>query len=89
MNDNMVKKELAIAAVLIGFGVIVLPAAIYWVGEQIIGEYAPGAGMLALAESIWSDLLQLQPAAWTLVLAPYLIVQIFRLTRFAWRRAPL
>jgi hypothetical protein len=89
MNRTDIKKELVIAAVLIGFGVLVLPVAIYWVGQQLIGEYAPNAGLLALAESIWWDLLQLRLPAWTLVLAPYLVVQLARFTRFAWRQAPL
>ena len=85
MNSSPLQKELIIAATLLAFGVLVLPAAIYWVGQQLIGEYAPDAGVLDLAETIWSDLLDLDPAAWTLVLAPYLIVQLVRLTRFAWR----
>jgi uncharacterized membrane protein HdeD (DUF308 family) len=83
------KKELTIAALLLGFGFLVLPIAIYWVGQQVIGEYAPDAGVLDLAEAIWSDLLQLRPSAWTLVLAPYLMVQLVRLAWFTLRRAPL
>ena len=83
------KKELTIAAVLLGFGVLVLPPAVYWVGQQLIGEYAPDAGVLDLAESVWWDLLQLRIGAWTLVASPYVIVQLARLTRYAWRQAPL
>ena len=38
-----------------------LPFAIYWVGTQLLGEYAPDASALALAEQIWLDLLSLDP----------------------------
>lgn len=85
MERSRLQKELIIAATLLAFGLSALPAAVYWVGRQLIGEYVPGAGLLDLAEDIWSDLLNLDSAAWTLVLAPYLIVQLVRLTRFAWR----
>jgi hypothetical protein len=89
MTQTELKKELTIAAVLLGFGLIAVPFAIYWVGQQLIGEYTPDGGLLDLAESIWWDLLQLRVSAWTLVLSPYLIVQLGRLTRFAWRRPAL
>ena len=88
MRTNL-QKELVIAGVLIGFAVLVLPLGVFWVGQGLIGQYAPGAGMLDLAESIWWELMQLRIGAWILVLSPYLIVQIARLTRFAWRQAPL
>jgi hypothetical protein len=89
MNREKLNKEIVLAALLIGFGLVLLPAAIYWVGQQLIGEYAPGEGVLDLAENIWSDLLQLRLAAWLLVLSPYVVVQLVRLVRRAWRSAPL
>jgi hypothetical protein len=57
---------------------------IYWVGRQVAGDYA-GGGLLALADQIWSDLLQREPAAWVLVLSPYLLLQLARLIRRTWR----
>lgn len=81
------RRELIIAATLFAFGVFVLPLAIYWVGQNIMGEYAADTGVLGLAEHIWTDLLTLSPAAWLLVLSPYVVVQLGRAIR-TWWRAP-
>jgi hypothetical protein len=40
-----------------------------------------------LAESVWLDLLSFRPAAWILVLSPYLTIQLVRGVRRIWRRA--
>lgn len=82
------QRETAIAAGLLGFGLLALPFTIYLVGQRLLGEYAEGAGALALAESIWLDLLALRLPAWLLVLSPYLIVQLARVVRRIWRRRP-
>lgn len=84
-GKNAWQRELSIAAGLLAFGLIVLPFAIYFVGRRLLGDYA-GAGALGLAESLWLDLLALQPLTWLLVLTPYVIVQLARLVRRAWRR---
>jgi hypothetical protein len=79
------KRELLIASITVAIGFLALPVAVYWVGQKTIGEYAPDAGALVLAEAIWSDVLSLDPAAWLLVLSPYVIVQLARLARLIWR----
>ena len=75
------RRELTIAAAAFAVGFFVLPLAIYWLGQRMLGNYAPGAGVLDLADQIWSDFLQLAPAAWLLVLSPYLLLQLARLLR--------
>jgi len=80
------QREVAIAAGLLAFGLLALPFAIYFVGRQLLGEYGDGAGALDLVENIWSDLLSLRIPAWILVLCPYLIIQLARGVRRAWRR---
>jgi hypothetical protein len=82
------KQELILAAALIGFGLLLLPAAVYWVGREVVGEYAAPDGLWGLTWQIWSDFLVLDPGAWVLVLSPYLIVQCLRVTRRAWRPGP-
>lgn len=79
------QREVGIAAGLLAFGLLVLPFAIYFVGQQAFGEFA-GSGALALAESIWLDLASLYPLTWLLVLSPYLLVQLARAVRRIWRR---
>jgi hypothetical protein len=80
------QREAALAAGLLAFGAFALPFAIYLVGQQLLGDYAEGAGPLALAENIWLDLLALRLPAWILVLSPYVIVQLARAVRRTWRR---
>jgi len=89
MQTEPWKRELVIAAVLFGVGFFALPWAIYWVGQRLIGDYAPDAGMLTLTEQIWSDLLRLEPMAWILVLSPYAVLQLARLVRRTWRPRPV
>jgi hypothetical protein len=80
------RREVAIAAGLLAFGLLVLPFAVYVVGQQLLGDYGDGLGSLALAESIWLDLLSLRLPAWILVLSPYLTIQLARGVRRIWRR---
>lgn len=79
------KREVTIGVLMLAFGLFVLPVAIYAVGRQLIGDYSADSGVLSLAEQIWIDLLSLRPAAWILVLAPYVTVQLARGVRRVWR----
>ena len=83
MKSRTIKREIALAAALFAAGLLVLPPAIYWVGRQVAGDYA--GGPLALADQIWADFVQLDPAAWLLVLSPYLLLQLVRLIGRTWR----
>jgi hypothetical protein len=80
------QREVAIAAGLLAFGLFALPFAVYVVGQRVLGEYGEGLGPLALAESIWLDLLSFRLPAWCLVLSPYLAIQLARGVRRIWRR---
>jgi hypothetical protein len=91
-NDTSVitprwQREATIAAAALGFGLLALPFAVYIVGQQLLGRYGTDAdaGPMALAETIWLDLLSLRPAAWILVLSPYVTVQLLRWVRRIWR----
>jgi hypothetical protein len=79
------RREVTIAAATLGFGLLVLPFAIFFVGQSVIGDYAPDAGAMTLAENIWCDLFTLQLPAWVLVLSPYVTVQLLRGVRRIWR----
>ena len=85
MSASRWKRELAIAAGFLGCGLLLLPPAVYWVGQELVGDYAADGGMGALADQFWSDLLRFEPAAWLLVLSPYVVLQLIRLIGRAWR----
>jgi hypothetical protein len=78
------KRELTIAAALLAAGLFVLPIGVYLVGQRLFGEYVAGGDVLTLAEKIWGDFLILRPAAWVLVLSPYLTVLLLRAIRRLW-----
>ncbi len=85
IHNDALRRELIVGATLFAVGFFILPPAIYWVGQEVFGDYAPNAGIWALTESIWSDLLSFRPAAWLLVLSPYGVIQLLRLGRRCWR----
>lgn len=81
-----IKRELVLAGSLLGLGFFVLPGAVYLVGQTVVGEYPADGGVLALAVNIWADMARGNPLALVLVLSPYGIVQLLRLSRRLWRR---
>jgi len=79
------KKEGILAVIWLGFGLLILPAAIYFVGQQIVGEYEAEGGLRHLTTAIWSGLLRGQVGSWILVLSPYLVIQLMRVVGLIWR----
>ena len=79
------RRELILAAALIGAGFLPLPLLVYWVGQKVVGEYESEAGIVGLVEQIWADFFTLKPGAWLLVLSPYLTVLLLRIA-FGTRR---
>lgn len=80
------RRELVLAVSLIGIGLLPLPMAVYWVGQQVVGDYESSAGLVGLIGQIWSDLFRLYPGAWVLVLSPYLTVLLLRIALGTRRR---
>lgn len=61
------------------FGLLVLPIAIYLVGDSVFGDYG-GAGFGAFYGEIHRHIRDGDPVVWFLVLSPYLLWQSVRLT---------
>lgn len=74
-----VTKESALLVVLLLTGLILLPIAIYFVGNAVFGEYA-GDGFRDFYGTLQAQLRRGAPVVWLLVLAPYLIWQLLRFT---------
>lgn len=87
MKTSAWKFELVLAATLFFAGVVLLPVAVYWVGQLVIGGYEDDAGLAGLLGAIWSELGDGRVAAWLLVSSPYVVVQLVRLARVLMRRS--
>lgn len=78
MALSSLRFELILAITLLAFGMLVLPMAVYWVGQLAIGGYESDAGMDGLIAALWGDLGRGGLAAWLLVLSPYAVIQLLR-----------
>ena len=77
-------KETVLFLWLLAFGLRVQPALIYLVGDAIFGEYG-GSGFGAFYAALHDNLFSGNIAAWFVVLSPYLVWQLLRLTVAAFR----
>lgn len=90
MNDkpsslkNTVRKEIALLTGLLFFGLVIMPVAIYWLGQGIFGDYG-GQGYGDFFGTLSGKIRSGDAVAWFLVLSPYLVWQCLRLMALAWR----
>lgn len=80
-----VTRESVLFLILFLLGLFLLPVIIYTVGTSIFGEYA-GDGFWAFFGLLQGELWNGEAVVWFLVLSPYLIWQLFRLTMRAFRK---
>jgi len=84
MKDTFAREAAWLAGLLFA-GLVILPLSIFVVGKAVFGEY--GAGTLG---DFYMDLLGKfkggEPAVWFLLLSPYLLWQLCRVTVWAFRR---
>jgi len=84
---TLVRRELILAGLLVPVGLFVLPVAIYFTGQTLLGSYSEdGQGLARLYGDIFSDLGRGFLPAWILVLSPWLGIQILRLVIWPLRR---
>ena len=79
MKGSVWRREAMIAALLLGFGVVILPSLVYLVGIVIVEPYEGENGLATLYGSILSGLVKPELPAWLLVLGPYVVIQLVRL----------
>lgn len=78
--------EIALLLVLLFVGLALLPLLIYMIGSSLFGSYGV-AGFSGFYATIHSEMRNGEAAVWLLVLSPYLVWQIFRLTSRGFRWA--
>ena len=76
---HWLRREALVFAALGGFGLLILPALIYLVGQELLGDYRPGATVGTFYADLYSQLGAFSPWAWALVLGPWLAIQLLRL----------
>ncbi|MGH8193338.1 MAG: hypothetical protein ACREQ8_02905 [Woeseiaceae bacterium] len=67
-------------------GLVILPLCIYGVGEAVFGEYGNG-GFASFYRQLHARFRDGEPVVWFLLLSPYLLWQLVRLTAWAFRRS--
>lgn len=82
---RVLQKEAALFLGLFFVGIVLLPIAIYLVGQTVFGEYG-GHGFADFFASLHYELRAGQKVTWYLVLSPYLCWQLLRLTIHVFRR---
>ncbi len=78
-------RESILFLILFLFGLFLLPVIIYSVGTSIFGEYA-GDGFWDFFRLLQSELWTGELVVWFLVLSPYIIWQLLRLTVRVFRK---
>lgn len=71
------RRELGFFALLLGFGLLMMPFLIYLAGVLTLGPYE--GGLLAFLGSLMSAVFTAKPSAWLLVIGPYLLFTAVRL----------
>lgn len=83
---KIIVREAALLLGLLFVGLVVLPVAIYFVGQLVFGEYG-GSGYVHFFSELSGKVRAGDRAAWFLVLSPYLGWQALRLIGLGWRVA--
>ena len=84
MKRTSLREAIVFGACLL-FGFIVLPAAVFFVGQSVFGAYG-GDGYGEFFTTLARKVLAFDGASWFLILSPYLALQTVRLVVFGWRK---
>ena len=82
--SRILKKEFALLVGFLFLGLVVMPIAIFAVGQYIFGEYG-GQGYGQFFNDLSGRIRSGDRVAWFLVLSPYLGWQTLRLIALGWR----
>jgi len=78
-------REASILGGCLVFGFLVLPALVFFVGQNVFGGYG-GDGYGGFFSALASRVFTFNGSAWFLILSPYLALQIVRLVITGWRK---
>ena len=81
-----ITAELGLFLGLLFFGFVLMPIAIWFIGQAIFGAYG-GEGYGDFFGTLSAKIRAGDMAAWFLVLSPWIAIMLLRLTARAWRAA--
>lgn len=81
-----ITRETALFVGLFFAGFVLLPIAIWLVGDALFGDYG-GGGYTGFFSQLSAKIREGDTVAWFLVLSPYLGVSLLRLMAWGWRLA--
>ncbi len=81
-----ITREVGLLLGLLLVGLVLLPIAVYVVGQAIFGDYG-GDSYGHFYSELNGRIRDADPAAWFLVLSPYLGLQTLRLIALGWKAA--
>lgn len=77
-QGQRLRFELIFASLWLAFGLFVLPALIFWVGDALLGGYGENAGLSTFYVDFFGDLADASGRAWVLALGPLLLIYLLR-----------
>lgn len=80
-------REVLLDTGLVLVGLLLLPIAVYFVGQVVFGTYE-GEGYAGFFSAVANRLRGGEAAAWFLVLSPLILVSILRGAWWGWRAVP-
>lgn len=82
---DRILREVALNGGLVLAGLVLLPIAIFFVGRLVFGDYG-GGGFAVFYAGLQADFRDGEPAALFLLLSPFLVWSLARLTIWLFRR---
>ena len=77
-RSHRLRFELIFASLWLAFGLFLLPALIFWVGNALLGAYGENAGLSRFYIDFYGDLADASGRAWTIALGPLLLIYLLR-----------
>lgn len=82
---RVVTREVALFVILLFIGFVLMPIAIWFVGQNFFGDYG-GVGYTEFFGRLSARIRSGDTVGWFLVLSPYLGIQTLRLMIWGWRQ---
>ena len=77
-RGHRLRFELIFVSLWLAFGLFLLPALIFWVGNATLGAYGENAGLSTFYVDFYGDLADGSGRAWTLAIGPLLLIYLLR-----------